>query len=314
MFEYIAPLVVGGLGLIPAVRRKNERGMIEQTFKNIKFGLKQGNNMKYPFFLKKHETEMTRRYDYRLPLGLVIKDDLNETLSKALGKQVEVNGDNIMSIWVFKKKLPTNWSYDDVPNKEGWKTPVGVSYKGLIWHDWDKIPHKVIGGATRQGKTVYLKVLMTYLIEQHGEDVEFYIVDLKGGLAFHRYSNLTQVHTVAGEYDEAAKTMKQIKKDIKSDMAYFKSKYYENITETPITKRKFVIIDEAGELAPNKSMTDTEKEYVRDSRSTMNYIARVAGGLGWRMVFCTQYPTADILDRQIKANASAKLAFENGNK
>lgn len=310
MFEFIAPLVVGGLGLIPAVRRKDERAMIEQTFKNIKFGLKQGNNMKYPFFLKKHENDVARRYDYKLPLGLVIREDMSETLSKTLGKPVEVDGENVMSIWIFKQKLPTKWSYNEVPNKEGWVIPIGMSHKGLVWHDFDEIPHMIVGGATRFGKTVFLKVLMTYLTEQHGDDCEFYIVDLKGGLAFHRYSNLKQVKTVAGDFKTAKNTMETIEKDIQTDMENFKSQYYENITDTPIQKRKFVIIDEAGELANNGNFSDSQKDYAKTCRRVMSNIARVSGGLGYRMIWCSQYPTADILDRQIKANSSAKLAFK----
>lgn len=41
----------------------------------------------------------------------------------------------------------------------------------------------------------------------------------------------------------------------------------------------------------------------------MSEIARIAGALGYRLIFCTQYPTADTLPRQIKQNADAKISF-----
>lgn len=179
----------------------------------------------------------------------------------------------------------------------------------MVWHNFEHIPHMTVAGATRWGKTVFLKMLMTYLIEHHGEYVEFYILDLKGGLAFHKYRNLKQVKVVAGDYKESEDAMKMIERDIKNDMKQFKGKDLENITDTNIPVRKFVIIDEAGELMPNKSMTKEEKEQVQYCQRVMSNIARVSGGLGYRMIFCTQYPTADILDRQIKANSSAKISF-----
>lgn len=41
----------------------------------------------------------------------------------------------------------------------------------------------------------------------------------------------------------------------------------------------------------------------------LSEIARIGGGLGFRLIFCTQYPTSDTLPRQIKQNADAKLGF-----
>nr|WP_255688681.1 FtsK/SpoIIIE domain-containing protein [Pontibacillus sp. HN14] len=184
----------------------------------------------------------------------------------------------------------------------------------MIWHDFDEIPHMTVAGATRWGKTIFLKVLLTYLIEQHGDDVEFYIFDLKGGLAFNKFKSLKQVRGVAGDYKESSDLMDLITSDIKRDMSDFKLNDIENITDTDLPKRKFVIIDEAGELMKNKSMTDQEKKWVENCQRTMSYIARVSGGIGLRQIFCTQYPTGDVLDRQIKANSSAKISFrlENG--
>ncbi|MBW3216562.1 hypothetical protein KZC64_23665, partial [Salmonella enterica subsp. enterica serovar Javiana] len=37
--------------------------------------------------------------------------------------------------------------------------------------------------------------------------------------------------------------------------------------------------------------------------------ARIGGALGFRLIFCTQYPTGDTLPRQVKQNSDAKLGF-----
>ncbi|MEM5591955.1 hypothetical protein AAHH67_09825 [Niallia circulans] len=41
----------------------------------------------------------------------------------------------------------------------------------------------------------------------------------------------------------------------------------------------------------------------------LSEVARVAGALGYRLIYATQYPTADTLPRQIKQNADAKISF-----
>src|SRR5690606_24911747 len=114
---------------------------------------------------------------------------------------------------------------------------------------------------------------------------------------------------VADDYKSSAAALREVEKDIKKTMQEFKPKYYENITETDIQTRKFIIIDEAGELMPDKSMSEADKEHARTCRRIMSHIARVSGGLGYRMIFGTQYPTKEVMDNQIKANASAKISF-----
>lgn len=120
VIEY-APLAVVLAAFVPKYfNRVNERTLIEMAFKNLKFGIKSGHEMKYPEFMKKHEGELATRYDYRLMPGLLIPENLAEILSKALGKSVDVDGDSVMSIWVFKKKLPSKVEYEELPSINGW--------------------------------------------------------------------------------------------------------------------------------------------------------------------------------------------------
>ena len=56
-------------------------------------------------------------------------------------------------------------------------------------------------------------------------------------------------------------------------------------------------------------MSETDKEYTRGCQRILSHIARVAGQVGYKLIFGTQYPTAEIMDNQIKANALAKVSF-----
>ncbi|MFG6179660.1 hypothetical protein ACGTN6_20720, partial [Halomonas sp. THAF12] len=162
MIEFVGPLALAGLAFLPKVRgRMSERKIIELYFKNTGFNLKRNKEVLWPEFWKKYESLMFIRYDYNLPVGLEIKEGMADALSKALGYPVEVSGEKVMSIWIFKKRLPKQWNYKDLLPSEDWKIPIGLSYKGMVWHDFDEIPHMTVAGATRWGKTVFLKVLLT---------------------------------------------------------------------------------------------------------------------------------------------------------
>jgi S-DNA-T family DNA segregation ATPase FtsK/SpoIIIE len=188
-----------------------------------------------------------------------------------------------------------------------------------------------IAGVTRFGKTVFLKVLMTYLISNHPDDCEFYVIDLKGGLEFSQYAELPQVKGVAGNYIEAFMMAFYLHNLLEQDLKFFKAHGIRNIVDSKIKRRRFIIVDEAAQLAAEKFMTQKVKDIPEiepflkllpknvqtgSQRDMMNYtqyllseVARLGGALGYRLIYCTQYPTADTLPRQIKMNSDAKLTY-----
>ncbi|UFT98076.1 hypothetical protein KO561_12775 [Radiobacillus kanasensis] len=281
-----------------------DKQKIEQVFENIKFGFKD----KLPKHCFTHENNDVVIYSYHIPPGLTNASTLEEALTIVFDRPVKVELRSVLKIKVYKENLKEKYKYES-QKLESWNVPIGLSLDGMIYHDFDKIPHMIVAGATRWGKTAFFKMMLTSLIENHPNDVEFYVLDLKGGLAFHRYSTLKQVKVVASNYKESAVALKQIEKDIQKTMKEFKRNFHENILDTNITNRKFIFIDEAGELVPDKSMSDADKKHAATCQRIMSHIVRVSGGLGYRMIFGTQYPTAKIMDNQIKANSSAKISF-----
>lgn len=308
LIEWI-PFVLGGAALIQKMTRMSEREKIERTFQNAKFGVKENGEWVYPEFLNKEETESSVCYRFRLPFGLTVDPKLSNVLSKSLNRNVEVEGNSVMNVWIFKQKLPERWFYKDVPSMDGWVVPLGKSYKGLVWHDFDKTPHMTIAGITRFGKTVLLKNMVTYLTEHRPEDVEFYIIDLKGGLEFGRFTNLKQIKCVASNVEESHDMLEILNDEIRRSMNYFKKNRITNIVNSNIRKRKFVIVDEGAELTPDSSDDKAITNAKKYCQKQLSEIARVSGALGYRLIFCTQYPTSDTLPRQIKQNSDAKISF-----
>lgn len=313
MLELLAiPVLSGAVALYVGVKKRNVDEMaIRKVFKNLKVGAVEGKDFVYPKLIAIEKKDYGVRYVYRVPLGLPKKalEPVEEILAATLDRTVEVTFKKWLYIDVFANEIPKKVLYRDVPDMKGWVVPLGRNEKGWIFHDFDKTPHCVAGGTTRFGKTVFLKMMMTYLIEHHPNDVEFLIIDLKGGLEFERYRELKQVVDVASDPIEAFQLLSTIKVLLEEKMAEFKKNGWSNAVNTPIQKRTFIIVDEAAQLVPEKFMEKPIRDLLSYCQSILSEIARIGGALGFRLVFCTQYPTADTLPRQIKQNTDLKISF-----
>ncbi|CDQ17927.1 FtsK/SpoIIIE domain-containing protein [Halobacillus karajensis] len=305
MIEYI-PLTIALAAFIPKAQ-ESDRKKLDTIFRNIGFGMKD----QYPILINTDKQDHYTSYIYRKPLGLMNNEKLEHIIGHSLSKPVHVSGKRDMEVRVYHIGNMPRWDYEDIPEQdEGkWIVPIGKSLDGMEWHDFDKTPHMTIAGTTRFGKTVMLKNIMTYLIERNPDDVEFYILDFKGRLEFNPYRDLKQVRMIAGNADDAKVMLKMVWEEIQEQMSYFLENKLNNITKTPIRKRTFIITDEGGSLAPKKSHTDKQKKTFSYCTEMLEEICRVAGALGYRNIFATQYPTADSLPKHIKMNSDAKISF-----
>lgn len=219
--------------------------------------------------------------------------------------------DGTLRIRVYKDPMPELIPFDDdtLSGCRGWMVCVGHSREGTVYHDFDKIPHMVVAGTTRYGKSVFLKNVITTLVYSQPAHVTFTLLDLKGGLAFNRFANLKQVNAVAKDVDESLDALQSIEADMKQRQAEFLRKGYEDVKEAKWKRRHFIIIDEAAELASEGEPIREIKLKKSMCEHIISEIARIGGGLGYRLIFCTQYPTADTLPRQVKQNCDARLCF-----
>jgi|SRR5690625_2492261 len=268
----------------------SDQHKLKHIFNNLNY--KKGNRL--PKLIKKTKREKYTEYVYSVPYGLIDDPKLKPAIAKTLNKHVEVKFAGKLIITVFDSNLPSMINYD-WRSTDPWIVPIGMSYKEMIYHNFDHIPHMTIAGTTRYGKTVLLKLILAHLINNN-LDVEFNILDLKGGLEFGRYRSLKQVANVTRNINDAKDCLRSIVNQMESDMSYFEDNLYNDITDTNISRRTFILIDEGAELD-------------NDCHNYISKIARIGGALGYRLIFATQYPTADTLPRQVKQNADAKISF-----
>ena len=303
MIEYI-PLTIALAAFIHKAQ-SSDRKKIDTIFRNIGFGIKD----QYPVLVDTNKQGHYTTYIYSKPLGLMNNDKLERIVAHSLSKPTKITGEREMKLRVYHVgKLPM-WNYSDVEDRPGWVTPIGKSLDGMVWHDFDKTPHMTISGTTRFGKTVMLKNIMTYLIEHHPEDVEFYIIDLKGKLEFNPYRDLKQVRMIAGNPQDAKVMLNLLWNEIEERMDHFLQHKLNNITKTSITKRTFLITDEGASLMPKKGADEKTKKTMSYCVEMIEEICRVAGALGFRNLFATQSPVADALPKHVKMNSDAKISF-----
>lgn len=191
-----------------------------------------------------------------------------------------------------------------------WKVPIGKTYKETVYHDFDRTPHLVGGGTTRYGKTNLIKVIKTSLILNNPENVEFYLIDLKAGVEFYKYRNLKQVKMVATDVQETYELLTVVLNKLNSQKQYFRDNGWTDVTESPIKRRVFVVVDEAGDLVPEKFMESEERKMHEACQWALAHLARIGGAFGFRVLFFSQYTTSDVLPRQVKQNADAKICFK----
>lgn len=293
--------------------KEDDRKKIQVFFEVSGIAIRSNEKLQYPVFIEQKDDDRSTTYVYRLPVGMPSKiiQKVEDVVSEGLNKPVRIEYDNYkLNIRVFYKDVPDKWNWEVGLIKEGkWQVPMGQSLERLIYHDFDKTPHMALGGLTRMGKTVFLKNVFTSLTLAQPEDIHLYIIDLKGGLEFGPYKNLKQVDSVAEKPREAFMVLSDILRKMKEKMQYMKARHYTNVVETNMKERYFIIVDEGAELCPDKSMKKEQQKLLGACQQMLSHIARIGGALGFRLIFCTQYPTGDTLPRQVKQNSDAKLGF-----
>lgn len=312
VIEWLAfPLIIAGAAFIP--NKTSDKKKIQTIFENRKVAIKKGETLIYPKLIKEIHEEIYTSYQYKLPLGIPseIFETLIPALKDGLNKEVEFEFDNgLLKIDVFEAELPASWNYEMSLIRSGtWEVPIGKNHKGILYHDFEKYCHLLCGGVTRFGKTVFMKEVLNTLILNNPDHVEIYILDLKAGLEFYKYKGLPQVKEVACDVYESAALLSHITEELKKRELYFREKGFSNIIDTPIKKRTFIFVDEGAELSPAIIKSKDAKKYAEFCQAALSEIARIGGGLGYRLIYATQYPTKEAVPMQVKMNIISRISF-----
>lgn len=338
MFIEIASSMVAGSILGATYLKKsgstNETSKIQMIANNCGLISRDGSTI---HLQRKKKHEWGSEYAYRIPLGLSENDfqskkgafedglntqrtvefsfsDLKElnlkrnlikqmrwlTTKRAKKKEVEISYDGLLKIRVYNEPLTDvlPCSQEILDNCKGWQVPVGETRKGFVTHDFDKIAHMIVAGTTDFGKSNWLNSTIATLVCNKPDDVSFTLIDLKGGLSFARYANTKQCDAVAEDTKQALEALKKVQEKMTETMQRLKKSGHQDVKNAKYQKRHFVIIDEAADAAGDK-----------DIQAAFADIARRGRAIGVRLIYATQYPTAETIQSQVKRNCLGRMCF-----
>lgn len=145
--------------------------------------IKVGNKEIYPYICSSKKGT----YFIELPKGFEFSqlEKLQGKLENAIKRNILISNDNFTySIQVVEhSEAPTLAPFQliDTESKKGIKLGIGEGKNGIIYLDFNKAPHTLVGGSTGWGKSIFIKNLIVQLIENY-PDVELELFDFKAGI------------------------------------------------------------------------------------------------------------------------------------
>ena len=192
---------------------------------------------------------------------------------------------------------------------QGLTVEVGRDEQGRdVAVDLATLPHLLIGGATGQGKSVFLHSLICSLVQDHSpKEVEFVLMDPKR-VEFSVYAKLPHLHAHI-IYDTGCGTamMKHIESVMDGRFSLFAEKGCGNITEYNIATdgdglpHTIVVVDEFSGFMCNDVSGVFE--------SAVGRIAALGRAAGIHLVMATSRPAAKVVTGTLKANIPGRLSF-----
>lgn len=299
-------------------RNYNKKGKYTEYAFKIPLGLElEDFNDKKGKFKDGLNNRSVNRIDLRQLAGLKFNRTIIKQLQAIinnrvkLNKEIEIEYDGMLIMRVYDEGLQNSYplSVEIMQGAKKWHVPLGVALNGQIIHDFESGPHILVGGATDMGKSNILNIIITTLLCNHAEEVEFTLIDLKGGLEFGVYENLKQVKNFATNVDEALTALTNVQTEMSATFEMLRRTGKKNVKHAGIKKRHFVIIDESAELASAGEQDKEAKATKVECENLIKDIARRGRASGIRLLYCTQYPTAETVSSQVKRNLITRICL-----
>jgi S-DNA-T family DNA segregation ATPase FtsK/SpoIIIE len=191
------------------------------------------------------------------------------------------------------KAIAAGWRKQD---QKSLSVIVGESADGPIAIDFiNDGPHAVVVGMTGSGKSEFLKTMVTTIALQYSPaDVNFILIDYKGGAAFDSCAELPHVVGVITDLDEGLAARVLISLD--AELRYRERRLREDASAR--LPRLMVVVDELAAL----------KDDVPNFIGSLVSIAQRGRSLGFHLVVATQRP-GSALSADVLANANIRLAL-----
>ncbi|KAB8142956.1 DNA translocase FtsK [Chloroflexia bacterium SDU3-3] len=206
------------------------------------------------------------------------------------------------------------------PNAPPLALPIGVGVNGAQqWEDLRDLPHLLIAGATKQGKSVMVNALLCQLAARlPPERLRLYLCDLKGGMELAFYEDLPHVAQFVTRADALPAMLKQLQEEMERRTVLMRKKardidgYNYQVGKEKALPYLVVVVDEIANamLSSDKIQLNGEKRSISSAtEALLADLAARARAVGIHLIISTQRPSVDVVTGLIKANFPCRIAF-----
>ena len=177
--------------------------------------------------------------------------------------------------------------------------------------DLSRMPHLLIAGATGSGKSVCINTIITSLMYRlHPRELKFIFIDPKM-LELSVYAGIPYLgRPVVTNPKRAEKVLSDAVGEMESRYKKLAGMGVRNITDYNARQKEateripyiVIVVDELADMMMSSSSTRIEMLITR--------LAQMARAVGIHLILATQRPSVDVITGLIKANFSARIAFQ----
>ena len=214
---------------------------------------------------------------------------------------------------VYLKEILSSSAFQDAETKL--TIAIGKTTSGEPFvTDLGRMPHLLIAGATGSGKSVCINAITTSLLYRlPPEEIRFIMIDPKmlelsvyGGIPHLERPVITNSKNAEHVLSEIVIEMEgRYRKLAKAGVRNIED-YNAKQRQDSILPYLIIIVDELADLMMSSSSNRTEALVTR--------LAQMARAVGIHLILATQRPSVDVITGLIKANFSARIAFQVASK
>jgi hypothetical protein len=171
------------------------------------------------------------------------------------------------------------------------------------------MPHVLIGGATNQGKSVWMKqALVTLMLRNEPRWLKLIMIDLKGGVELSQFRNVPHLlRPIIKEKEGVIPAMQYVMREVRRRLAMFEERNVVNISGYNQRNRAkmdywLLVIDELANLMLDKTLKGDAEMLLAD-------IAAQSRAAGIHLIVATQRPDSTVMTGLIRANFPVRIAF-----
>ena len=299
------------IGLKPfKIKRKYQKGI-------DRLSLKSGLNEK-PKVLKVEDLSESRtkllvkseglgqeRYQSKL-------DDLRASVGQIVESIKYLEKDNTcVEIYLAKRPLEHLIKYEDAISRlrSQYSFVVGKSLGGIITQSMIDLPHLLIGGTSGGGKSNTLNNVLLNLLES-SDNLQMYLVDLKGGLEIKAYEGLENV-TLVRDVQESVMTLKTLVTEMDRRYKLLEKNGHKKIDPKRDKLNRIVIaIDECTDLLGKVPRNHSEYTYISQAIELCDKLARKSRAAGIHIILATQKIDKSSIPTRIQENMNGRIAVK----